>query len=110
MVPTRTLLLLFKLKAAWDRAHRLLSGTSYDPEWEQGKVRKDRADILALLDPAAGGTDIDIQYLGSQLREFPFLIDVLREIPLDSEAVVMYRRLSPMQVRDVIDRLLSLVK
>jgi len=110
VVPTRTLLLLFKLKAAWDRSHRLQNGTSSDPEWEQGKVRKDRADILALLDPAAGGTDIDIQYLGSQLREYPFLIDVLKEIPLDSDAVAMYRRLSPMQTRDVIDRLISLVK
>jgi hypothetical protein len=110
VVPARTLLLLFKLKAAWDRSHRLQNGTSSDPEWEQGKVRKDRADILSLLDPAAGGTDIDIQYLGLQIREYPFLIDVLEDIPLDSDAVGMYRRLSPMQVREVIDRLLSLVR
>ena len=110
MVPTRALLLLFKLKAVWDRSYRILNGTSYDAEWEQGKVRKDRADILALLDPAAGGTDSDIQYLGLHFKEYPFLIDVLREIPLDSDAVAMYRRLSPMQTRDVIDRLLSLVR
>jgi hypothetical protein len=110
MVPTRVLLLLFKLKAVWDRSYRILNGTSYDAEWEQGKVRKDRADILALLDPAADGTDIDIHYLGLKLIEYPFLIDVLKEIPLDRDAVAMYRRLSPMQTRDVIDRLLSLVR
>jgi len=110
VVPTRTLLLLFKLKAVWDRSYRILNGTSYDPEWDQGKLRKDRADILALLDPAAGGTDIDIQYLGSKLKEYPFLTNMLQEIPRDSDAVAMYRRLNPTQVRDVIDRLLDLVR
>ncbi len=110
IIPTRTLLLLFKLKAAWDRSYRFMNGTSDDPEWEQGKVRKDRADILALLDPAAGGTDVDIQYLGSKLKEYPFLIDILQDIPRDSDAVAMYRRLSPTQARDVIDRLLGLVR
>jgi len=29
-------------------------------EWEKGKLRKDRADIIALLDPDAEGTEIDI--------------------------------------------------
>ena len=110
VVPTRTLLLLFKLKAAWDRSYRLKSETSYDPEWEQGKVRKDRADIIALLDPAAGGTDIDLQYLGSKLKEYPFLIGTLQEIPRDNDAVAMYRRLNPTQVSDAINRLLDLVR
>ena len=110
VVPERTLLLIFKLKAAWDRSARIREGTSYDEEWEQGKLRKDRADILALLDPAAGGTEIDVQYLGTRLHEYPFLVGILREIQLDSDAVAMYRRLSPMKARDVIDRLLSLVR
>jgi hypothetical protein len=110
VVPGRTLLLIFKLKAAWDRSHRLRSGTSYDSEWEQGKLRKDRADILALLDPAAGGTEIDIQYLGERLYEFPFLAGTLQEIPPDRDAVAMYRRMDPVQARDVVERLLLLIE
>lgn len=109
VVPERTLLLTFKLKAAWDRLARIRGGTSYDEEWEQGKLRKDRADILALLDPAAGGTEIDVQYLGEQLHEYPFLVGILREIPLDMDAMAMYRRMDPAQARDVVERLLLLV-
>ncbi|WAC04304.1 MAG: hypothetical protein OS112_07495 [Methanoregula sp.] len=110
VVPERTLLLVFKLKAAWDRLARIRGGTSYDEEWEQGKLRKDRADILALLDPAAGGTEIDIQYFGERLREFPFLAGTLREIPPDMDAVAMYRRMDPAQARDVVERLLLLIE
>jgi hypothetical protein len=109
VVPERTLLLIFKLKEAWDRSHRLRSGMSYDGEWEQGKLRKDKADILALLDPAAGGTEVDIRYLGELLRTFPFLRDILREIPPDRDAVAMYRRMDPAQARDVVERLLLLI-
>lgn len=109
VVPERTLLLLFKMKAAWDRSHRIMGGTSYDEEWEQGKLRKDRADILALLDPAAGGTETDITYLGEQLRTYPFLVEILREIPFDRDAVAMYRRMDPAQAGDVVERLLLLV-
>jgi len=72
-VPTRSLLLLFKLKASWDRAYRIEKEQSDDPEWERGKRIKDYADILALLDPAYGGTDIDIAFLGEQFVHFEFL-------------------------------------
>jgi hypothetical protein len=109
VVPERTLLLIFKLKAAWDRSARIRSGTSYDDGWEQGKLRKDRADILALLDPAAGGTEIDIKYLGEQLAGFSFLLKILQEIPLDRDAIAMYRRMDQTQARDVIERLLQLI-
>jgi hypothetical protein len=109
VIPERTLLLIFKLKAAWDRSFRLRSGTSNDAEWEQGKLRKDKADILALLDPDAGGTEVDIRYLGELLQTFPFLRELLQAIPDDRDAVVMYRRMDQLQARDVIDRLLLLV-
>jgi hypothetical protein len=108
-VPTRTLLLLFKLKAVWDRSYRIKSHRSDDEEWEQGKVRKDRADILALLDPDTGGMEIDIRYLGEKLGEYPFLKDIIREIPRDTDAVALYRRMTQQQVQDIIDRLLLLV-
>jgi hypothetical protein len=110
VVPERTLLLVFKLKAAWDRSFRLRSGTSYDREWELGKMRKDKADILALLDPASGGTEVDIRYLGELLQMFPFLGEILANIPDDREAVLMYRRMDQAQASDVIKRLLLLVR
>ena len=110
VVPERTLLLIFKLKAAWDRFTRIRDHTSLNEGYEQGKLRKDRADILALLDPDAGGREIDIRYIGEQLQEYPFLVETLREIPLDIEAVAMYRRMNQEQARDVVESLLLLAR
>lgn len=54
-IPSKPLLLLYKIKAARDRAYDLKTrGTIMEPakaERLRGKVTKDRADILALLDP-----------------------------------------------------------
>ncbi|HSD58341.1 MAG TPA: hypothetical protein VLB04_09180 [Methanotrichaceae archaeon] len=107
-VPEQTLLMIFKLKAAWDRSFRIQKGTSSDEEWEKSKLRKDRADILALLDPDARGTEIDIQYLGERLHEYPFLVEMLREIPDDIDAINMYRRMNQVEARNSIERLLLL--
>ena len=71
-VPKRTILLLFKMKAAWDRKYRIDHDESHDIEWERGKLRKDRADILALLDPRTKGRDIDISILGQKMEENDF--------------------------------------
>ena len=53
--PSKPLLLLYKVKAARDRAYDLKTrGTIMEPvkaESLRGKLTKDRADILALLDP-----------------------------------------------------------
>jgi len=100
--------MIFKLKAAWDRSFRIQNETADDEEWEKSKLRKDRADIIALIDPDAGGTEIDIQYLGERLRENPFLVEVLREIPSDIDAVNMYGRMKQKEVRDSIEKLLLL--
>jgi hypothetical protein len=110
IVPERTLLMIFKLKASWDRSFRIQNGKSSDVEWEKGKLRKDRADILALIDPAAGGTDIDILYLGELFNEYPFLEEMLRDIPGDSDAINMYRRMNQEKAREQIERLLMLVR
>jgi len=109
-IPSRALLVLYKLKAAWDRTERLRTGTSPDPEWDEGKVRKDRADILALLDPAHGGSDIDVNYLGSKLAEYPFLFDVIGGISEDPDAVAMYTRLTHEQAREIVGQLISLIR
>lgn len=108
IVPERTLLMIFKLKAVWDRQFRIKSKTSTDEEWEKGKLRKDRADILALLDPDAGGRETDIQYLGERLHEYPFLAEMLREIPDDKDAIDLYRRMTDEEAREIIETLLLL--
>jgi len=108
IVPEQTLLIIFKLKAMWDRSFRIQNRTSNDEEWEKGKLRKDSADILALIDPEIRGTEIDIQYLGKMLHEYPFLVEMLRQIPDDVDAINMYRRMSQEDARAAIENLLLL--
>jgi hypothetical protein len=64
-VPTRSLLLLLKLKAAWDRRYRVETETSEDSLWERGKLIKDYADLLALIDPEYSGEDLILRFLGN---------------------------------------------
>lgn len=109
VVPTRSMLMLFKLKATWDRTYRIEHETSYDIEWERAKLIKDYADIIALIDPAHGGRDLEIEFLGEKLVEFYFLKECLRRIPENRDAVVMYNRMNQEAVRDNITTLLSLV-
>jgi len=106
IVPEQTLLLIFKLKAAWDRSFRIQKGLSSNEELEKSKLRKDRADILALIDPDVVGTEIDIQYLGERLREFSFLVELLKEIPDYLDSINMYRRMNQNEARDFIEKLL----
>lgn len=107
-VPTRTLLLLFKLKAAWDRAYRVEHETSNDPEWEKGKLVKDYADIIALIDPAHGGTEIDLSYLGAKFQHLPFLKELLKRIPESRDALQKYGRTDKEALKSTMDRLLAL--
>ena len=99
-VPDRSLLLILKLKAAWDRAYRIQEHTSPREDWEKGKLRKDRADILSLIDPDVGGTDLDIMFLGDMIRRYDFLAEILTAIPDDRDAVQFYGRMN----RDVAQR------
>jgi hypothetical protein len=108
-VPSRSLLLLYKLKASWDRAYRIEGETSDDMFREQGKLIKDYGDIIALIDPLHGGRDIDTGFLGEKLVDFYFLDECLRRIPENRDAVGMYNGMSQEAVRNNIMRLLSLV-
>ena len=94
LVPERALLVLFKIKAAYDREVRLATGSSDDADWERGKLVKDQADILALLDPAAGGNDLSVGFLGATLAQYPFLVPPLRSAGKSSDAIKRYGRMS----------------
>jgi hypothetical protein len=108
-IPERSLLLLLKLKAAWDRAYRIQEHTSDREDWEKGKLRKDRADILSLIDPANGGTELDFMFLGDMMRRYPFLIEILTVIPDDRDALQMYGRMDRDTAQRAIGDVLRLI-
>ncbi len=106
-MPDRTLLLLFKLKASWDRRYRLVNGTSYDPEWERGKLVKDRGDIISLLDPAYGGREVQLDILSDYLLKWPILKTIVHQALQDPEALSMYRKMDKDGARDLGIRLMA---
>ena len=109
-VPDRTLLLVLKLKAAWDRRYRLEHGSSHDLEWEKGKLLKDGGDILALLDPKHGGHDVRLDLLGSSLDRWPFLLTPLENVLNDTETIAIYGRMSVEMVADIRESLISSIE
>jgi len=108
LVPERALLLLFKLKAAWDRGTRLKAGTSPDPDWEAGKRIKDFADVLALLDPQRGGNDISVSYLGEWFAKYPFLVGILDEAGRTQAAIDRYGHLRTTEARARVTQVIEL--
>lgn len=109
-VPSRAALLILKLKAIWDRQYRIDNELSDDLLWEAGKVAKDRADILALLDPEHGGRELDIYVLGDLLKKYPFLEQSLLSVCERNEGIEKYGRLSQNTAKDIIQQLLSLIQ
>lgn len=88
-VPERGILLLHKLKAIVERSWKL-EHEGADRLWLTGKIAKDRADVLAMLDPAKGGRDIDISLLGGLIKALPCLLDALKGIPDHRESHERY--------------------
>ncbi|QLC50203.1 hypothetical protein HWN40_08100 [Methanolobus zinderi] len=108
-VPNRATLLVLKLKAIWDRSYRIEKQLSADLEWETGKLIKDHADILALIDPEHGGNQIDISVLGKLMEKYPFLKESLISVYNSNEGVEKYNRISYGDARIIIDRTISLI-
>jgi hypothetical protein len=108
-IPERSLLLLLKLKAAGDRAYRIEEHTSDNEDWERGKLRKDRADILSLIDPDNGGTELDFMFLGGMMQKYPFLVEILTTIPDDRDALQMYGHMDRDAAQRAIGNLLRLI-
>ncbi|OPX61531.1 MAG: hypothetical protein A4E30_00868 [Methanomassiliicoccales archaeon PtaB.Bin215] len=104
-MPDRTLQLVLKLKASWDRGYRLMNGTSHDQEWEGGKLVKDKGDVIALLDPAYGGRDVRLDALDDYLKKWPFLKDCIFQALEDPEALDIYRKLDREGAGDLVVRL-----
>jgi hypothetical protein len=108
-VPNRSVLLLLKMKAAWDRTYRILHQTSADVRWEGTKKIKDCADILALIDPRHGGREVDLEIIGREIARAGFLREIIVQIP-DLDAVRdRYTRMDRLEIRRVCDDFVSLL-
>lgn len=107
-VPTRSVLLMMKFKAAWDRDWRLQNARSDDPNWDGNKLIKDHSDILALIDPRKGGGDIDIQLLGQYFSRYPFTVKVFDDVAGSRYAFEKYG-IDQKSAKEHIERLKGLV-
>ncbi|MDO9517849.1 MAG: hypothetical protein Q7J10_07360 [Methanosarcinaceae archaeon] len=108
-VPNLATLLILKLKAVWDRNYRIVNGTSDDVEWETGKLVKDHADILALIDSNYGENQIEISVLGELLEKYPFLEESLTSVYDSDEGIEKYGRMSQNDAKSIIDKMISLI-
>jgi len=109
VVPNRATLLFLKLKAAWDREYRIDHITSFDEQWEQGKMVKDCADILALIDPESGGNEVDLEIIGTQVSQFPFLKDLILRIHEIDAVRDRYGRMNARTIETVCQNLESVL-
>lgn len=108
-VPERTLLLIYKLKALWDRTWIIENMDVPNSEYLRGKIAKDRSDILALIDQEYGDMEIDLNFLGEQLGRLDFLMEELRKIPDSKDTLEKYGRMDADRAKDTIDRMISLI-
>lgn len=102
-------MIVLKLKAIWDRNNRISQRKSYDIEWESGKLAKDYADILALIDPNNGGNDVEISVLGKFMNTYPFLKESLASVGESDDGIEKYGRMSESTAKTIIGQILSLI-
>jgi len=106
-VPTRSVMLMMKFKAAWDRGWRVRNNKSGEPEWDRSKMYKDHSDILALIDPKKNGEEVDVALLGKYFSDHPFIIKVLDDISISKPAFTKYG-MDPKEGEMLIERFRSL--
>ena len=107
-VPSRTALLVTKLKAAWDRNWRLENKTTFDAEYEHRKLVKDYSDIIALVDKERGGKTLDLEIIGGMLHRFKFLRIVLDRVEGSIPAAEFYGT-TPRATQQMIKELVTLL-
>ena len=108
-VPNRATLLVLKLKAIWDRYYRVENQANSDIEWEKGKLIKDYADVLALIDPNYGESQIEIPVLGELLEKYPFLENSLISVCYSDDGIEKYGRMSQSDAKNTIEKIISLI-
>jgi len=117
-IPCKPLLLLYKIKAARDRAYDLKTkGTIIEPAKAQrlrGKVTKDKADILALLDPNPNKwvikESLDIDAFHDLVKRFrlEFTLTTMTELPKHRDSIELYNpSLDPKQIQKWVKRVIK---
>lgn len=106
IVPEISMLLLLKLKAAWDRYYDLSLETTMNKDYLSEKFTKDCGDIIALLQSDAFQL-ARFDWLSSIISEFDFILDFLKkDIIADNSAL---DRISHQEGKALIKKLLSLI-
>lgn len=77
-----------------------------NPTWEESKLVKDRADILALIEPNPRGS-WNLAFLTHQFQRLPFLQSVLEQTPHDDDARERYRNIPHEQAQKRLTLLLE---
>ena len=106
IVPEISMLLLLKLKAAWDRYYDLSLETSLDKDHLSEKFTKDCGDIIALLQSDAFQF-ARFDWLSSNISEFDFLRDFLEHGIIEDNSI--FDRVSRKEGKALIKKLLSLI-
>lgn len=106
IVPEISMLLLLKLKAAWDRHYDLSLQTILNREYLNEKFTKDCGDIIALLQSNAF-QDARFELLASAFSEFHFLRDFLEKGIIEDNST--FERISHRNRKALIEKLLHLI-
>ena len=106
LVPEISMLLLLKLKAAWDRHYDLSLETTPDKDHLSDKFTKDCGDIIALLQSDAFQF-ARFDWLSSIISGFDFLRDLLEQGIIADNST--FDRISHKESKALIKKLLSLI-
>ncbi len=119
-IPSKSLLLLYKIKALRDRSFDLKTKGAVMPtrraEWLRGKVVKDTTDLLALLDPEPRNPLVNESIDRDQIKaictsyKISFSLDTLKQLVEDREALIKYQGYNPTltnrMLQGIIDKLI----
>lgn len=105
IVPSITILIMMKFKAAWDRRWRINNNKSQNPNHDRFKLIKDHSDIIALID---SGEEFDIRQLGRFFSKYPFVTRVFDDI-LSSDSASEKYGISMEEMDIFVNKLRSLV-
>ncbi len=106
IVPEISMLLLLKLKAAWDRYYELSLETLQDKDHLKNKFAKDCGDIVALL-YCNEFQFARLDWLSTTISEFDFLKDFLKQGIIEDNSA--FDRISPKEEKALVRKLLSLI-
>lgn len=110
IVPTRSNLLMMKIKAAWDRYHRVQDRNVENISYLKAKYTKDCGDIVALLDTTSRpDRTLDLNLISKELTSRPYLMKFLEELNIEAYGRLEYRNMNRREMIEIIENLLSLV-